>query len=226
MSSMLVQCALGAWADALFHLVAHALYKSHAFLRSGSSVPPLTPTCTSTGSWVLLAPGVVFVILDFGTSLPLADVLLVTFFCSLAAEAGLYAAFRAEFAADPLLRRLLKHEGAELEDVAPTSAIRAIITALYALKIPAELRGRYIERQLYSRKGWSAFVRWYESQGSDDGRVPASLIDLAAIRLTWGARSAMTWREASASNPTPRLCAPTPPEGARRPSRHARRRGR
>lgn len=99
-------------------------------------------------------------------------------------EAGLYAAFRAEFAADPLLRRLLKDEGAELEDVAPTSAIRAIITALYALKIPAEFRGRYIERQLYSLKGWSAFVRWYESQGSDHGRVPASLIDLAAIRLT------------------------------------------
>ena len=94
MSYMLVQCALGAWAHALFHLVAHALYKSHAFLRSGSSVKPLMPASTRARAWILLAPGIVFVTLDFGTSLALADVLLVTFFCSLAAEAGVVALAR------------------------------------------------------------------------------------------------------------------------------------
>lgn len=38
MGFMLVQCGLGAWDLALLHLVAHSLYKAHAFLRSGSAV--------------------------------------------------------------------------------------------------------------------------------------------------------------------------------------------
>ncbi len=35
---MLVQCGLGAWHLALLHLVAHSLYKAHAFLSAGSTV--------------------------------------------------------------------------------------------------------------------------------------------------------------------------------------------
>lgn len=35
---MLVQCGLGAWHLALLHLVAHSLYKAHAFLSSGTTV--------------------------------------------------------------------------------------------------------------------------------------------------------------------------------------------
>jgi NAD(P)H-quinone oxidoreductase subunit 5 len=38
MGFMLVQCSLGAWHLALLHLVAHSLYKAHAFLSSGSTV--------------------------------------------------------------------------------------------------------------------------------------------------------------------------------------------
>ncbi len=38
MGFMLVQCGLGAWHLALLHLVAHSLYKAHAFLSSGSVV--------------------------------------------------------------------------------------------------------------------------------------------------------------------------------------------
>ncbi|MEM8883658.1 MAG: NADH-quinone oxidoreductase subunit L [Planctomycetota bacterium] len=38
MGFMLVQCGLGAWHLALLHIVAHSLYKAHAFLRSGSTV--------------------------------------------------------------------------------------------------------------------------------------------------------------------------------------------
>jgi NAD(P)H-quinone oxidoreductase subunit 5 len=38
MGFMLLQCGLGAFGLALLHLVAHSLYKAHAFLRSGSSV--------------------------------------------------------------------------------------------------------------------------------------------------------------------------------------------
>jgi len=35
---MLVECGVGAWHLALLHLVAHSLYKAHAFLASGSVV--------------------------------------------------------------------------------------------------------------------------------------------------------------------------------------------
>ena len=35
---MMLQCGLGAWSAALLHLVAHSLYKAHAFLSSGSVV--------------------------------------------------------------------------------------------------------------------------------------------------------------------------------------------
>lgn len=38
MGFMLVECGLGAWHLALLHLVAHSLYKAHAFLGSGSAV--------------------------------------------------------------------------------------------------------------------------------------------------------------------------------------------
>lgn len=38
MGFMLVQCGLGLWHLALFHLVAHSLYKAHAFLAAGSAV--------------------------------------------------------------------------------------------------------------------------------------------------------------------------------------------
>ena len=38
MGLMLVECGLGAWSLALLHLVAHSLYKAHAFLSAGSVV--------------------------------------------------------------------------------------------------------------------------------------------------------------------------------------------
>ncbi|WP_322891729.1 MULTISPECIES: proton-conducting transporter membrane subunit [unclassified Yoonia] len=38
MGFLLLQCGLGLWALALLHIVAHALYKAHAFLASGGAV--------------------------------------------------------------------------------------------------------------------------------------------------------------------------------------------
>ena len=38
MGFMLMQCGLGAWNMALLHLVAHSLYKAHAFLAAGGTV--------------------------------------------------------------------------------------------------------------------------------------------------------------------------------------------
>lgn len=38
MGFMLLQCGLGLWALALLHIIAHSLYKAHAFLSSGGAV--------------------------------------------------------------------------------------------------------------------------------------------------------------------------------------------
>ncbi len=38
MGFMILQCGLGLWALALLHIVAHSLYKAHAFLASGTAV--------------------------------------------------------------------------------------------------------------------------------------------------------------------------------------------
>jgi len=38
MGFMLLQCGMGLWALALLHIVAHSLYKAHAFLSSGTAV--------------------------------------------------------------------------------------------------------------------------------------------------------------------------------------------
>src|SRR5690606_24383714 len=55
MGFMLLECGLGAWPLALLHLVAHSLYKAHAFLVAGSVVaqhriqsllPPKAPAPT------------------------------------------------------------------------------------------------------------------------------------------------------------------------------------
>ncbi len=54
MGFMLVECGLGAYGLALLHLVAHSLYKAHAFLRSGSTVEQhvlrgMTPALPTVG---------------------------------------------------------------------------------------------------------------------------------------------------------------------------------
>ena len=43
MGFMLLECGLGAFGAALIHLVAHSLYKAHAFLASGSVVTAMRP---------------------------------------------------------------------------------------------------------------------------------------------------------------------------------------
>jgi NAD(P)H-quinone oxidoreductase subunit 5 len=62
MGLMLVECALGAYEMALLHLVAHSLYKAHAFLSAGSAVAAqrtaaMAPPVRRPGLGVLLAAG-------------------------------------------------------------------------------------------------------------------------------------------------------------------------
>ena len=44
MGFMMLQCGLGAFSVAVLHIVAHSLYKAHAFLSSGSNVAPAKGT--------------------------------------------------------------------------------------------------------------------------------------------------------------------------------------
>jgi NAD(P)H-quinone oxidoreductase subunit 5 len=58
MGFMLMQCGLGAWEMALLHLVAHSLYKAHAFLAAGGAVRratlvQLTPRAAAPGPLAL-----------------------------------------------------------------------------------------------------------------------------------------------------------------------------
>ena len=60
MGFMLMQCGLGLWEMALLHLVAHSLYKAHAFLAAGGAVRramlvQLTPRAAAPGPLALAA---------------------------------------------------------------------------------------------------------------------------------------------------------------------------
>jgi NAD(P)H-quinone oxidoreductase subunit 5 len=59
MGFMLMQCGLGLWEMALLHLVAHSLYKAHAFLAAGGAVRratlvQLTPRAAAPGPLALV----------------------------------------------------------------------------------------------------------------------------------------------------------------------------
>ena len=64
MGFMFMQCGLGLWQMALLHLVAHSLYKAHAFLGAGGAVRratlvQLTPRAAAPGSLALAAGALV-----------------------------------------------------------------------------------------------------------------------------------------------------------------------
>jgi NAD(P)H-quinone oxidoreductase subunit 5 len=80
MGFMLLQCGLGLWTLALLHIVAHSLYKAHAFLSSGGAVADVAS---------IRRPGPVAV--------PSVAAVLKSFGLALAIFAGIAAAFTAAF---------------------------------------------------------------------------------------------------------------------------------
>jgi NAD(P)H-quinone oxidoreductase subunit 5 len=55
MGFMLLQCAIGAFAAALFHIIVHALYKAHAFLSAGEAGSVCAPRQQPTAiAWLSL----------------------------------------------------------------------------------------------------------------------------------------------------------------------------
>jgi NAD(P)H-quinone oxidoreductase subunit 5 len=79
MGFMLMQCGLGAWELALLHLVAHSLYKAHAFLGAGGAVRRsmlvrLTPRAAAPGPLALAVGALVGVGMTLAAGAALATV--------------------------------------------------------------------------------------------------------------------------------------------------------
>jgi NAD(P)H-quinone oxidoreductase subunit 5 len=85
MGFMILQCGLGLWPLALLHIVAHSLYKAHAFLSSGNAVEDVAatrrPGPVATPNWssvarafaaALVIYALVAVVLGFGDKSPQA----------------------------------------------------------------------------------------------------------------------------------------------------------
>jgi NAD(P)H-quinone oxidoreductase subunit 5 len=67
MGFMMLQCGLGAFSIAVLHIVAHSMYKAHAFLSSGSAVANLkTPPAPSVVPMRVLATSLVTAVLLSG----------------------------------------------------------------------------------------------------------------------------------------------------------------
>lgn len=55
MGFMMLQCGLGAFSAAMLHIVAHSMYKAHAFLGSGSVLSEPRPATTPPARWISTA---------------------------------------------------------------------------------------------------------------------------------------------------------------------------
>jgi NAD(P)H-quinone oxidoreductase subunit 5 len=66
MGFMLLQCGLGLWTLALLHIIAHSLYKAHAFLSSGGAV---TEVASIRRPGPVAAPSVAAVLKSFALAL-------------------------------------------------------------------------------------------------------------------------------------------------------------
>ncbi|MDW4499308.1 proton-conducting transporter membrane subunit [Sulfitobacter sp. D35] len=76
MGFLLLQCGLGLWALALLHIVAHSLYKAHAFLSSGGAIQSVA-SLRRPGP--IAVPSVGAVLKSFALALVLYAVIAVTF---------------------------------------------------------------------------------------------------------------------------------------------------
>jgi NAD(P)H-quinone oxidoreductase subunit 5 len=76
MGFMLLQCGLGLWALALLHIIAHALYKAHAFLSSGGAVAAVA---ASRRPGPVAIPGLSVVLRSFALALILYGAIAVLF---------------------------------------------------------------------------------------------------------------------------------------------------
>jgi NAD(P)H-quinone oxidoreductase subunit 5 len=75
MGFMIMQCGLGLFPLALLHIVAHSLYKAHAFLASGSAIE----RCGRTAPGPVAIPGVGAVGRAFGAALLIYAIIAIGF---------------------------------------------------------------------------------------------------------------------------------------------------
>ena len=127
MGFMLLQCGLGLWPLALLHIVAHSLYKAHAFLSSGTAVRAVEAT---RRPGPVAAPGLAAVTRAFLLALALY-----------AAVAGLFSLLPLEKSAQALALGAILIFGVAylvaqgLADAAPAALTRKTATASVAAAI-------------------------------------------------------------------------------------------
>jgi NAD(P)H-quinone oxidoreductase subunit 5 len=71
MGFMLLECGLGLYSVAVMHIIAHSLYKAHAFLSSGSVVEPFRGPELTLSPMLGGSPGRIFLALGTGIALTL-----------------------------------------------------------------------------------------------------------------------------------------------------------
>ncbi|WP_420408436.1 proton-conducting transporter membrane subunit [Hoeflea sp.] len=76
MGFMLLQCGLGLWALALLHIIAHSLYKAHAFLSSGGAV---SQVASLRRPGPVAVPGLPVVLRSFALALVLYGLIAILF---------------------------------------------------------------------------------------------------------------------------------------------------
>jgi NAD(P)H-quinone oxidoreductase subunit 5 len=179
MGFMLVQCGLGAYPLALLHLVAHSLYKAHAFLSSGSTVDvwraqalaaPKAPV--GLGSWLAAA----------GVTLCGVAAVAAAYGVSPRGEPALWAlAFVLGLALTPLLVRGARHGGRRLALLAlggmGVAALYFTWHALFGhlLAVPASSGSLLPRLVLVSSSFGALFLLQALMQSRPDGRLARAL---------------------------------------------------
>ena len=68
MGFMIMQCGLGAFAQAIYHIVAHSLFKAALFLGAGSQISHPSPAAPASAARLRLGVGLVAVLIGAGVA--------------------------------------------------------------------------------------------------------------------------------------------------------------
>ena len=127
MGFMLLQCGLGLWALALLHIVAHSLYKAHAFLSSGGAV---TAVAALRRPGPVAIPNLGAVLKSFGLALVLYSIIAVLFMAVLGPKTAQALALGAI-----LIFGVAYLVAQGLADLAPSELTKRTVTASLAAAI-------------------------------------------------------------------------------------------
>lgn len=145
MGFMMLQCGLGAWPLALLHLVAHSLYKAHAFLTAGSTIGAVARTAIPLRTWTLVSGVLLGTLLVTGLNtlaqlfFPHAGSPLFIIILALALAYGLARSFSANGGKRLAIRALAMSVGIGLASIVLHSGASAVVTESFHPATPLPL---------------------------------------------------------------------------------------